>query len=66
MKSFKGYLQEAPAWTESLSTALFDLPRAGLKDVRITGKSTIGDKKIRWAQFSQLYLSKRMKTLLAC
>jgi len=35
MKSFKGYLQEAPAWTESLSTALFDLPRAGLKDVRI-------------------------------
>jgi hypothetical protein len=42
MKSFKGYLKEAapvpagsPAWTESLSTALFDLPRAGLKDVRI-------------------------------
>ena len=44
MKTFKGYLTEVvssipkggmPAWTESLSTALFDLPRAGLKDVRI-------------------------------
>ena len=36
MKTFKGYLQElAPAWTESLSTALFDLPRAGLKDALI-------------------------------
>ena len=44
MKSFKGYLQErfqdwkrgsAPAWTESLSTMLFDLPRAGLKDIHI-------------------------------
>ena len=43
MKSFKGYLKnsqdqllsEAPAWTESLSTMLFDLPRAGLKDVLI-------------------------------
>ena len=36
MKTFKGYLKErTPAWTESLSTALFDLPRAGLKDVRI-------------------------------
>ena len=36
MKTFKGYLTEAPpAWTESLSTALFDLPRTGLKDVRI-------------------------------
>ena len=34
MKTFKGYLKEAPpAWTESLSTLLFDLPRAGLKDV---------------------------------
>ena len=40
MKSFRGYLQEkfqdwksgsAPAWTESLSTMLFDLPRAGLR-----------------------------------
>jgi|TARA_B100000959_G_scaffold122155_1_gene128252 hypothetical protein len=41
MKSFKGYLQEAPAWTESLSTALFDLPRAGLKDVLIPLSSTI-------------------------
>ena len=44
MKSFKGYLEEkfqdwksgsAPAWTESLSTMLFDLPRAGLKDLKI-------------------------------
>jgi len=44
MKSFKGYLKEpfqdwksgsAPAWTESLSTMLFDLPRAGLKDLKI-------------------------------
>ena len=44
MKSFKGYVNEtfqdwksgsAPAWTESLSTMLFDLPRAGLKDVLI-------------------------------
>ena len=44
MKSFKGYLQEkfqdwksgsAPAWTESLSTMLFDLPRAGFKDIHI-------------------------------
>ena len=44
MKSFKGYITEGvssipkggmPAWTESLSTALFDLPRVGLKDVRI-------------------------------
>jgi hypothetical protein len=43
MKSFRGYLKnsqdqllsEAPAWTESLSTMLFDLPRADLKDVKI-------------------------------
>jgi len=44
MKSFRGYLQEkfqdwksgdAPAWTESLSTMLFDLPRAGFKDIHI-------------------------------
>ena len=44
MKSFKGYLEEkfqewksgsAPAWTESLSTMLFDLPRAGFKDIHI-------------------------------
>ena len=44
MKTFKGYLKErfqdwkkgsAPAWTESLSTMLFDLPRAGLKDLKI-------------------------------
>ena len=44
MKSFTGYLkhsqaqllpERAPAWTESLSTALFDLPRAGLKDALI-------------------------------
>ena len=36
MKTFKGYITErAPAWAESLSTMLFDLPRAGLKDVKI-------------------------------
>jgi len=44
MKSFKGYLKErfqewksgsAPAWTESLSTMLFDLPREGIKDLKI-------------------------------
>ena len=36
MLRFKQYLQErAPAWTESLSTILFDLPRAGYKDVKI-------------------------------
>ena len=35
MKSFKGYLTEAPAWTESLSTMLFDLPRAGIVDLVI-------------------------------
>jgi hypothetical protein len=44
MKSFRGYLQEkfqdwksgsAPAWTESLSTMLFDLPREGIKDIHI-------------------------------
>ena len=36
MKRFKQYLKErAPAWTESLSTMLFDLPREGLKDLKI-------------------------------
>jgi hypothetical protein len=36
MKRFKEYLKErTPAWTESLSTMLFDLPRAGLKDLKI-------------------------------
>ena len=36
MKTFKSYLKEAPpAWTESLSTMLFDLPRAGIKDAMI-------------------------------
>ena len=36
MKTFKQYLKEGPPkWTESLSTMLFDLPRAGLKDVLI-------------------------------
>ena len=36
MKSFKQYLKEGPpAWTESLSTMLFDLPREGLKDLKI-------------------------------
>ena len=35
MLRFKTYLKEAPAWTESLSTMLFDLPRAGLLSVKI-------------------------------
>ena len=35
MKSFKGYITEVPAWTESLSAMIFDLPRAGLVDVKI-------------------------------
>ena len=39
MKSFKQFIKEAPhykpAWTESLSTMLFDLPREGLKDAKI-------------------------------
>jgi hypothetical protein len=45
MKSFKQYITEIgvnpfkiagkPAWTESLSTMLFDLPRAGFKDLKI-------------------------------
>ena len=36
MKTFKQYLKEGPpAWSESLSTMLFDLPRAGLKDLKI-------------------------------
>ena len=36
MKRFKQYLKEGPpAWTESLSTMIFDLPRAGLADLKI-------------------------------
>ena len=36
MKTFKQFIKEAPpAWTESLSTMIFDLPRAGLKDAKI-------------------------------
>ena len=46
MQTFKQYITELgainpfaivgkPAWTESLSTMLFDLPRQGLKDVKI-------------------------------
>jgi hypothetical protein len=39
LKRFKEYIREyvkgAPAWTESLSTMLFQLPRAGLVDVKI-------------------------------
>ena len=36
MKTFKQFIkEEPPKWTESLSTMLFDLPRAGLKDVLI-------------------------------
>jgi len=36
MKRFKEFIKEAPPkWTESLSTMLFDLPRAGIKDAMI-------------------------------
>jgi len=36
MKRFKEFIKEGPpAWTESLSTMLFDLPREGLKDLKI-------------------------------
>ncbi len=36
MLRFKQFIkEEPPKWTESLSTMLFDLPRAGLKDVLI-------------------------------
>ena len=36
MLRFKQYLKEGPpAWTESLSTMLFDLPRDGIVDVKI-------------------------------
>ena len=36
MKTFRGYIKEAaPAWTESLSTMLFDLPRKGIVDLVI-------------------------------
>ena len=36
MKSFKQFIKEGPpAWTESLSTMLFDFRRAGLKDAKI-------------------------------
>jgi len=42
MKTFKQYLKEGPpAWTESLSTMLFDLPREGLKDLKIPLSSPI-------------------------
>jgi len=50
MKTFKGYLKNsqaqllpeaAPKWTESLSTMLFDLPREGLKDLKIPLSSPI-------------------------
>ncbi len=35
MKTFKGHLLEEVAWTESLSTMLFDLPRGGIVDLKI-------------------------------
>ena len=42
MKRFKEYLKErAPAWTESLSKMLFDLPRTGFKDIKIPLSSAI-------------------------
>jgi len=42
MLTFKSFLKEGPpAWTESLSTMLFDLPREGLKDLKIPLSSPI-------------------------
>ena len=42
MKTFKQFIKEGPpAWTESLSTMLFDLPREGLKDLKIPLSSPI-------------------------
>jgi len=42
MRTFKQYLKErTPAWTESLSTMLFDLPREGLRDLKIPLSSPI-------------------------
>ena len=32
---YKSVQKEAVAWTESLSTMLFDLPRDGLEDLKI-------------------------------
>ena len=42
MKTFKQYLKEGPpAWTESLSVMIFDLPRYEFKDVKIPLSPTI-------------------------
>jgi len=41
LKTFKSYLKEEPAWADSLSRMLFDLPRAGLVDVKIPLSSSI-------------------------
>ena len=35
---YKSVQKEEVAWTESLSTLLFDLPRAGFKDFSVIGK----------------------------
>ena len=35
MRTFKGHLLNEVAWTESLSTMLFDLPRGGIVDLKI-------------------------------
>jgi hypothetical protein len=35
MKSFKGHMINEVAWIQSLSTMLFDLPRGGIKDLKI-------------------------------
>ena len=35
MKTLNNISKKPPAWTESLSTMLFDLPREGLKDLKI-------------------------------
>ena len=38
---YKSVQKEAVAWTQSLSTMLFDLPREGLKDLKIPLSSPI-------------------------
>ena len=38
---YKSVQKEAVAWTQSLSTMLFDLPRAGFKDLKIPLSSPI-------------------------
>ena len=71
MKTFKQYLKEGiPAWTQSLSTMLFDLPREGLKDLKIPLSSpifkrvwpdTIRSKAFHVTDFDGVYKLKRLQ-----